>query len=155
MEIKTIKPNNEEFEKICDYIEENITKHNLRKNGGTLNYNKLTYQSDILIIAEENNIPIGYNSIIRYKNGYYIYQIAVKKEYQNKRVGTQMMKKIIDQANEENTFVTAHVMNYNTNSQKLFLGLGFTKLGEDPLTGNGFYALEQKEIKNEKRRNHG
>ena len=146
MEIKEIKIGTDYFYQVCDYIEEYITKENLFINGGTLNYNSLTYDSDILLVVFDNKIPIGYNSIVRYDDGLYIYQIAVKKKYQNKGIGTLMLKKAIEIADEENTFVTEHVMNYNIASQKMFLNLGFKKVSEDSKTGNGFYILNQKEI---------
>ena len=43
--------------------------------------------------------------------------------------------------------VTAHVMNYNIASQKMFLNLGFQKVDEDEKTGNGFYYLDIEKIK--------
>ena len=150
MEIKKIEIGTNYFYQVCDYIENHITKENLSKNGGTLNYNNLTYNSDILLVASDNGIPIGYNSIVKYNKGLYIYQIAVKKEYQNKGIGTLMLKKAIEIAEEQNTFVTAHVMNYNIASQKMFLNLGFKKIDEDKKTGNGFYALNQLKIKRSK-----
>ena len=150
MEIKKIEIGTHNFYRACDYIETHITKENLSINGGTLNYSNLTYDSDILLIAFDNDIPVGYNSIVRYDGGLYIYQIAVKKEYQNKGIGTLMLKKAIEIAEEQNTFVTAHVMNYNIASQKMFLNLGFKKIDEDKKTGNGFYALNQLKIKRNK-----
>ena len=150
MEIREIKRGTEYFYQVCNYIEENINRENLFKNGGTLNYSNLTYDSDILLVVFDNEIPVGYNSIVKYKGGLYIYQIAVKKKYQNKGIGTLMLRKTIKIAEEENTFVTAHVMNYNVASQKMFLNLGFKKIDEDKNTGNGFYILNQREIKRSK-----
>ena len=150
MEIREIKRGTEYFYQVCNYIEENINRENLFKNGGTLNYSNLTYDSDILLVVFDNEIPVGYNSIVKYKGGLYIYQIAVKKKYQNKGIGTLMLRKAIKIAEEENTFVTAHVMNYNVASQKMFLNLGFKKIDEDKNTGNGFYILNQREIKRSK-----
>lgn len=147
MEIRKIEIGTNYFYKLCNYIEEHINRENLFKNGGTLNYSNLTYESDILLIAFDNGIPVGYNSIVRYEDGLYIYQIAVKKEYQNKGIGTLMLRRAVEIADEENTFVTAHVMNYNFASQKMFLNLGFKKVSEDSKTGNGFYILNQKIVK--------
>lgn len=147
MEIKEIKVGTDYFFEVCDFVEENINRENLSENGGTLNYSNLTYNSDILFIAFDKGIPVGYNSIVRYEDGLYIYQIAVKKEYQNKGIGTSMLRKAVEIADEENSFLTAHVMNYNSASQKMFLNLGFKKISEDPKTGNGFYVLNQRRKK--------
>ncbi|MBR5370204.1 MAG: GNAT family N-acetyltransferase [Bacilli bacterium] len=142
MEIRNIKIGTDEFLNICDYVEKNINRENLSANGGTLNYSNLTYSSDILFIAFDNNTPVGYNSVVKCDGGYYIYQIAVKKEYQGQGIGTDMLKEIVKIADEEGVFITAHVMNYNTASQKMFKSLGFIKLSEKK--GNGFYARVQK-----------
>jgi len=143
MEIRKIEIGTDYFNRMCDHVEEHINRENLSINGGTLNYRDLTYNSDILLIAFDNDIPVGYNSIVRYGGGLYIYQIAVKKEYQHKNIGTLMLRKAIEIADEQGTFVTAHVMNYNTASQKMFLKLGFKKVDENKETGNGFYILNE------------
>ena len=96
MEIRRIGPKTSIFNHVCDYVEQNINRENLSINGGTLNYSNLTYESDILLVALDNGVPVGYNSIVTYEDGLYIYQIAVKKEYQNKGVGTLMLKKAIE-----------------------------------------------------------
>ena len=145
MEIRSIEVDTDYFYQICDYLEKNINRENLYRNGGTLKYTNLTYNSHILFVAFDNDIPVGYNSIWKNLEGYYVAQIAVKKEYQNKGIGTLMMQKIIEIAESENKYITAHVMNYNTASQKMFLGLGFEKIREDEVTGNGFYILDQRE----------
>ena len=147
MEIKKIGPSARNFTEVCDYIEQYINRENLSINGGTLNYSNLTYDSYILLLAIDNGVPVGYNSIVVYEKGLYIYQIAVKKEYQNKGIGTLMLKKAIEIAKKHNTNVTAHVMNYNIASQKMFLKLGFQKVDEDKKTGNGFYYLGIEKIK--------
>ena len=152
MEIKKIEIGTDYFYKMCDYVEKYINRENLSINGGTLNYSDLTYDSDIFLIAFDNDIPVGYNSIVRYKGGLYIYQIAVKKEYQHKNIGTLMLRKAIEIADEQETFVTAHVMNYNAASQKMFLKLGFKKISEDKKTGNGFYILNEERIRKQIRR---
>ena len=145
MEIRNIPTGTKEFMKICKYVEENINRENLHKNGGTLNYSNLTYDSDILFIAYDNETPVGYNSIVRYEDGFYVYQIAVKKEYQGKGIGTAMLKEAIEIAEKENTFITAHVMYYNIPSQKMFTKQGFKKIKEND-EGNGFYIRTQKTI---------
>lgn len=145
MEIRNIPIGTNEFKNVCNYVEININRENLSKNGGTLNYANLTYDSDILIIAYDDGKPVGYNSVVRCgenDEGYYIYQIAVKKEYQNQGIGPAMLKEIVDMADKEDTFITANVMNYNINSQKMFKSFGFIKVSEKD--GDGFYIRPQK-----------
>ena len=144
--IWVIDSNDETFKETCNYIEENITIENLVINGGTLNYHGLTYQSEVLILISLNDEIIGYNSLVVYDNTLYVYQIAVKKEYQQKGIGTLLMEKAIELASSRNMDVTANVMEYNTNSKNMFLRLGFTKLGE--MDGNGYYRLSQPSKKN-------
>ena len=141
MEIIQVQTGTEEFYKTCNYIEQNITFENLRENGGTLNYSGLTYNSNILLIALENDAPVGYNSVIASPDSYYIYQIAVKKSFQRKGIGTKMMEKAIEMADSKNLFVTAHVRDYNIASQRMFLKLGFIKANNRK---NGLYILNQK-----------
>ena len=152
MEIKEIEIRTDQFYKICDYVEKNINRQNLSENCGTLNYSNLTYDSDILLIAFDNDIPVGYNSIVKYKGGLYVYQIAVKKEYQHKGIGTEMLRKAVEIADEQETFMTANIMDYNTASQKMFSRLGFKKIGENTATGNGFYALHEERMNNQIKR---
>lgn len=141
-EIKNIDINSSEFFCTCFYVEQNINRENLSKNGGTLNYSNLTYNSDILFIAYDGVVPVGYNSVVKCDLGYYIYQIAVKKEYQNKGIGTEMLKRALEIAEKENKSVVANVMNYNKPSQKMFKKLGFEKISEND-KGNGLYILNQ------------
>lgn len=150
VEVHEIDVGTDYFYKICNYIEENINRENLYTNGGTLNYSNLTYDSDILLVAFKDNIPVGYNSIVMCEDGYYIYQIAVKKEYQNSGIGTLMLKKAIKIAKDNKSFVIANVMNYNINSQKMFLKQGFKKMDENPITGDGLYALAPKKLRKTK-----
>ncbi len=122
----TLTPNSREFKKICDYLDKKIVEENLYKNGGTLNYSGLVYESDILIVCFKDKIPVGFNSIIDLPEGYYIYQIAVSNSEKQKGIGKQLMQIIIDQAATNNKGIAAHVRDYNTASQKLFESLGFT-----------------------------
>lgn len=140
--IKKIYKTQEKFNDICNYLEQNITKENLSINGGTLNYKNLTYDSDVLFVAYDNDNEklVGYNSVIKYEDGYYIYQIAVKKEFQNQGIGKQLALKSIELAESEKELLTAHIMEYNEASKRLFSSLGFKKLSVN--NGNGFYVLD-------------
>ena len=144
--IWAIDDNDEKFREICNYLEENITNENLVVNGGTLNYHGLTYHSEVLILISLNDEIIGYNSLVVYDDTLYVYQIAVKKEYQQKGIGSLLMGKAIEIASSRNMDVTANVMEYNTNSKNMFFRLGFTKL--DEMDGNGYYRLFQPSKKN-------
>lgn len=114
------------------------------KMGGTLKYSNLTYNSDILLIAFYNNIPIGYNSVVECNGGYYIYQIAVKKEYQNMGIGTEMLRVIVNLAQNQDVGVSAHVMSYNEPSLKMFNSFGFKRVDEKSKNGNNLLVLNQK-----------
>ena len=148
--IKVYNKHSRNFKKICDYVEKNINRENLRSNGGILNYRDLTYYSDVLIIAFNKDIPIGYNSLVICDYGYYVYQIAVKEEYKHKGVGSCMLQKAIDIAKEEDKDICAHAMNYNDNSLKLFNKMGF--IDTDPNLENRFLYLNIKELINNKKR---
>ena len=63
-----------EFQNACAVLEENITKENLVVNGGTLNYNGLTYESDILLVAVSDEKPVGYVSLVLVQDSLYVYQ---------------------------------------------------------------------------------
>lgn len=133
--------NNKNFKKICDYIEKEIVEPNLSKNGGTLNYQKLTYKSDLLILCIDQNKIVGFNSIIFFpKDTLYIYQIGVLNKYKNKGIGTNLMKQAVDIAIENDLYVSAHVMDYNTYSKKLMEKIGLKKLSVQGK--NSFYSFK-------------
>jgi len=135
--------NDPNFNNVCKILEQNIVLENLSKNGGTLNYTGLTYHSDILILATLGSEIVGFNSIVyTNNNGLYIYQIAVKKAHQQQGVGMLMMNKAMEIAQENNMTVSANVMDYNTNSKKMFERLGFSKLGYSE-ENNGYYEFKQ------------
>ncbi len=142
IEIDAIDINDDNFINICNILEKDIVIENLSINGGTLNYTHLTYDSDILLVARDGSKIVGFASLVGFGNTIYVYQIAVKKEYQGNGIGSMLITKTIELAKDVDMDVTAHVMNYNTNSQKLFLGLNFLKLGESE-EGNGFYRFYQ------------
>ena len=140
IKIAKINTESEEFLKLCDYLEENVTKENLSKNGGTLNFEKLVYNSDALFVAFDDNKPIGFNSITIRGAQYYIYQMAIKKEYQHQGIGSMFMEKLIEFVEEKNGFIVANVMDYNISSKSLISKFGFEKIGETG-KGNGLYVL--------------
>ncbi len=58
--------------------------------------------------------------------------IVVCKDYQNKRIGRRCILKIIELAKEKGMDqITANIYPFNTQSQKMFLSIGFVKTGEE------------------------
>lgn len=136
-----IFPEDKRFQSICDGVETCVVIPNLSKNGGTLNFEGLTYASDILILCRDKNHVIGFNSLVIDKNQLYVYQIAIKEDYKRKGIGSHMMMLAISVASELDLIVSAHVRDYNTISQRMFLGLGFRKNLKYSETDNFFYTF--------------
>ncbi len=130
------------FKSMCNKIEEKIVKQNLYINGGTLNFNNLTYSSDILIVCSKENELIGFNSLMLNRYDLYIIQIGIKNEHKKKGIGTQMMKIAISIAQQFNLKVSAHVRDYNIASQNMIKGLGFKKMSYNSSPNNHFYVLD-------------
>ena len=139
--IIVVRRKQEEFESVCDKIEEYIVKENLAKYGGTLRYSCLTYDADYLFLALVDNVPVGYCAVVKDYDSYYIYQIGVKKAFQQKGIGQAMMEQVMILAASDNMDITAHVREYNENSKKLFTRLGFEKIGVEG--DNGAYRYHQ------------
>lgn len=133
-----------EFESVCDKIEEYIVKENLARYGGTLRYSCLTYDADYLFLALVDNVPVGYCAVVKDYDSYYIYQIGVKKEFQQKGIGRAMMQQVMALAARDNMDIKAHVREYNENSKKMFIGLGFEKTGVEG--DNGAYRYHQESV---------
>lgn len=56
----------------------------------------------------------------------FISQLAVNKDYQNKHIGTKLVKKALDFAKENNLeMVELNCFNFNTDAKKLYEYLGF------------------------------
>ena len=142
-----IDSSNENFINICNYIEENINRENLRINGGTLQNSNITYKANFIIIACKNNLPIAYNSIRqKEEDELYVSQIAVKNEFKKMGIGTKMMEILIRIAKITNKNIKAHVRYYNTPSLEMFKSLGFIQ--STGLTKKGSYTFT-KNIKKE------
>lgn len=61
--------------------------------------------------------------------------IVVCKDYQNKRIGRRCILKMIELAKEKGMDqITAEIYPFNTQSQKMFLSIGFVKTGEETYT---------------------
>ena len=138
-ELKIINCKSENFGRLCKSLDNNIVKENLRENGGTLNYMGIVNNASYIILAALDNEIIGFNAVVEFYRELYISQIAVKKKYQQKGVGLQMMRKAIEIAKTSGKAVTADVRDYNEFSKKMFATLGFTQTYS--ASGNGFYEL--------------
>ena len=119
-EIVQIEHNDKDFYNICRVLEKDIVEENLSINGGTLNCTRLTYASNPLLIAVSGEEIIGFNSLVPWKDSYYVWQIAVKKQYQGRGIGKELVKEAIEFAKGKGCDVTANVMDYNINSKKCF-----------------------------------
>ena len=61
--------------------------------------------------------------------------IVVCKDFQNKRIGRRCILKMIELAKEKRMDqITAEIYPFNTQSQKMFLSIGFIKTGEETYT---------------------
>lgn len=146
MEYEVINFEDSRFKEMCDACEENIVKENLREVGGTLNYSHLTYSSDCLIVCLQDNAPIGFNALSYYKEaGFYIMQLAVKRDYQRNGIGASLIKKAQTIADELGLAIYAHVRNYNIASQKTVESCGFKKSQSESTINNFFYVYKQKD----------
>ena len=146
-----IIPSDNKFISICDECEKEIVTPNLSKNGGTLNFSNLVYNSDILIVCYKEKEIVGFNSLVMNKNELYIYQIGVKPGYKNQKIGTNLMKLAIDIAKKKNLMITAHVREYNIYSKMMMESVGLKKIDEYSSTNNLFYLLDVRKKKNIKK----
>ena len=134
----------ENFIEMCAQCELEIVLENLTKNGGTLNYFDLTYESDILILCLNEEKPIAFCSLVILDTaGVYVYQIAVKKEYQKMGIGKRMIEISQGIASNLGVSVSAHVKGYNIASQKMFESAGFIKHDEYSDVNELFYEYNQ------------
>lgn len=76
----------------------------------------------------------------------YIYQIAVKKEYQGKGIGKTIMSEAIRIARKLNMDVSRHVKDYNIASKRMFESLGFKKIDLYSTVDNNYYLLKQRRL---------
>lgn len=147
MEYKVIKSTDQDFENVCERCEKEIVEENLVRNGGTLHFQFLTYQADCMIIALDDSSFIGFNALIMNSNmGFYVNQIAVRKSYQKKGIGTTLVSMGTDMADKLSLPVYAHVREYNVGSQKTFEKCGFEKEDTYRTQDSFFYAYSQKKM---------
>lgn len=145
MEYKVVKSTDIDFESVCARCEKDIVEENLVRNGGTLHFQFLTYQADCIIIALDDSSMVGFNAlIINSSIGFYVNQIAVRKNYQKKGIGTTLISMGKEMADSLSLPVYAHVREYNVGSQKTFEKCGFKRENTYRTQDSFFYAYSQK-----------
>lgn len=98
------------------------------------NYN--TFKSELLnsdstyFIAKAENEIVGFGGIWKSVDDAHITNIVVKKSFRNKRIGSQILEKLIDYTKQLNlSSLTLEVNENNTIAQKLYLKYNFKKIG--------------------------
>lgn len=142
MEYTLITNNASNFIKVCTECEADVVRPNLRINGGTLNYSGLTYDSDFLILCTLDKKIIGFISIIKDDNMYYIYQIAVINDFKRKGIATELINHIKELDNDAT--IVAHARSYNEASKNMLLKNGFVYVDELSTKDNYGYMFKQK-----------
>ena len=93
----------------------------------------------------ENNVPLKYYNICEestFLEGMFLYNLCVREEYRNKKIGSTLVKKCIN-------FITEYKLDYlhtqaqNKNSKVLFIKNGFTENSEYKINNNIFYVLSK------------
>lgn len=147
MEYKLIvfKPKNH-----IDYVIQclEIARQNHVDNGGTLRYATIVQNSKYLICAVKDNKVLGYAGMVEdfvIENDFYIYQIAIDKNYAGKGIGTNLME-FIKTHSKGYSYITSSVRKNNKISNKLHKKSGFEKfdINEDEYV----YFLPTQYIKN-------
>lgn len=140
-----ISPLDTNFREICYLCDTEIVVENLRQNGGTLNHSGIVNLSNYLIVCMKDNQPIGFNALLAgYGGNLYIGQIAVKNNYKRLGIGTELINRAKDLAEQLNLNVTADVRSYNDASCALFESCGFIKNDDRSTDSNYFYIYYQK-----------
>lgn len=147
MEYRVVRKEDADFENVCARCEKEIVLENLVCNGGTLQFQHLTYSSDCIVVALESSNFVAFNALVINSNlGFYVNQIAVKKKQQRKGIGTTLITMGKDMADKLSLPVYAHVREYNIGSQRAFEKCGFEKEDTYRTQDSYFYVYNQKKI---------
>lgn len=76
-------------------------------------------------IVQVDNNEIGYWTIKKTDSETFIENIILLTEYQNKGIGTKLIKLILEQSEKENKTTRLRVLKTNTRAKKLYENLGF------------------------------
>ncbi len=85
---------------------------------------------DMLQIIVLNHKDVGSISVMNRDQDLFLSSIEILPEYQNKGIGTHLIKKVIADARSENKPVSLQVLKSNKRAQALYERLGLEKCGE-------------------------
>ena len=128
---------------------EKLALQNHRRNGGTLRCLGLVESyADYLVYAVKDNKIVGFVAVTKDwmgKNDLYLMQSAIDNNYKGQRIAPTMYDYILKHSKGYD-YVTAHIMNYNTNSQKS-LNRNYKFNEVDACDTEKFYYITPDEIK--------
>ena len=122
-------PEDKDIVKKC----EKIAFENNVENGGTLRFLGLVGYADYIMYCTCDDKVVGFaalNENFAYKNDIYILQIAVKKEFQNQGVGTELFEYLFHHSKQYRC-ITSNVKKGNESSLKLHKKFGFILMNLD------------------------
>lgn len=124
-----------------------IATENHISNGGTLMYYDLVRHAKYIVCAMKDGQVLGFAGMVEgfaVDNDFYVLQIAVRKDYSRKGVGSEILDYIVHHS-KGYSVVTSNVKKTNEASNKLHLKAGFEQLDQFE---SYFYRLPTENIKN-------
>lgn len=92
--------------------------------------NEILKENVIFLVAKKDDDILGYISGQLIIDEFYISNIAVAEEYRNLKIGSEILKELINcLRNKKCVFATLEVRESNINAIKLYEKFGFTNLG--------------------------
>ena len=88
------------------------------------------YQGAEFSVIMADKVPVGRLYVMRGRDEIRIIDIALLPEYRQQGIGTPLIQRLLDEAQEQGKNVRIHVEVFNP-SQQLFERLGFTKINND------------------------
>jgi ribosomal protein S18 acetylase RimI-like enzyme len=85
----------------------------------------------ILSVIENDGSPIGRLRVVRSTDKIILAGIQILPEYQNKRIGSQLIEQLKHEADEKSIPLIISVEKDNPNAQRLYESMGCTVVGED------------------------
>jgi len=85
----------------------------------------------ILSVIEYDDLPIGMFRVLRSSEKITLAGIQLLPEYQNKGIGTNLIKQLKREANQKKVSLFLSVAKDNPNAQRLYEQLGFRVIGQD------------------------
>lgn len=96
-----------------------------------MKYHEQDFNTDILQIIEVNGRPAGTLESFVEDGAVRVSGLYITDEFQNKGIGTSIMKTIIGEANSKNLSVQLQVLKVNKSAKKFYERLGFELQGEN------------------------